>query len=600
MDIFRILSTDKTKDKDIIKRAYLMKLKNTNPEGKPKEFMQLRLAYEKALEYADSQDEVINSNEKNNLHSNKSEIDIWMEKVEKVYKNLKSRNNLDKWRELLKDDVLKNLNSKKEARYSLLEFIVENHFAPFELVTFLNKELDFIDNLDDLYEKFPKTFIDNVNIYKMYNGELPPYSLFDLKDNLEYDEINYSKNIELMYYEGCYLENNDKLDEAQRIFEELNILDEGNSYANIKLGGIHREKGEYEEAIKYYTKQIEIECNYEYYFHRIYLNMDACNFDSAYEDLKYLENVIPESSRVYDELGMYYSTIDKNEEALKYYLKAKAIEDSNEEKEVTYLNYRLANAYIELEMYEEAIKCHEEDYANSKDEDDLFQIYIIYMKMGDFKRGEEYLKQYLEGKKLSKFSLEYKYKMAQMFWKSGRLSEANKYFSLIVNSDDSEIYIDKGKFYYYMNNLNKAILSLEKGIAINEVEVEVYEEDLDISAYIYAARIYKDLGCEEQAFEYANTVLNLISEDFDEFPMNYKYAGDAYAILGEFKKAEKYLKKALNEPTCMYYSIDAIVGLIYLEILKENVDKAKKYLEEGRKIDPLDDDIIGFGEMLGC
>ena len=44
----------------------------------------------------------------------------------------------------------------------------------------------------------------------------------------------------------------------------------------------------------------------------------------------------------------------------------------------------------------------------------------------------------------------------------------------------------------------------------------------------------------------------------------------------------------------------AIAGLIYLEILKENIDKAKEYLEEGKKIDPSDEDIIGFGEILGC
>ena len=67
-------------------------------------------------------------------------------------------------------------------------------------------------------------------------------------------------------------------------------------------------------------------------------------------------------------------------------MKAKSIEDSNEEKEVVYLNYRLATAYRKLKMYEEAIKCYEEDYAESEDEDALFEIYNVYMEMGDFKR----------------------------------------------------------------------------------------------------------------------------------------------------------------------------------------------------------------------
>ena len=51
MDIFKILDIEKTKDKMAIKQAYLSKLSETNPEDKPEEFMMLREAYEKALEY---------------------------------------------------------------------------------------------------------------------------------------------------------------------------------------------------------------------------------------------------------------------------------------------------------------------------------------------------------------------------------------------------------------------------------------------------------------------------------------------------------------------------------------------------------------------
>ena len=71
-------------------------------------------------------------------------------------------------------------------------------------------------------------------------------------------------------------------------------------------------------------------------------------------------------------------------------MKAKTIEDSNEENEVVYLNYRLATVYRKLGMYEEAIKCYEEDYADDEDEDTLFEIYNVYMDMGDFKRGEDF------------------------------------------------------------------------------------------------------------------------------------------------------------------------------------------------------------------
>lgn len=1058
MDIFKILDLNITKEKDIIKRAYLSKLQNTNPEDKPEEFMQLRQAYEEALEYADLKDETSNSNENDNL--NKNEIDLWMEKIKLVYNNFKTRNDLNKWGQLLKDDVCQGLDTKLESRDAFLEFLMDNYYISGKLMRFLNEEFDFTGNLDELYENYPRPFIDNIILYRITNDEYPLYSLFDINEELNYDEFlnmfyelndfymeneydkaielikkiddlniyhpeldkkkaqiyysmeeyekaldfienidskydevvetklikamiftkqekldeakeyfyevlnkdprnsiaiewltsiyqsedrlldskaliyglfykgysdyyiddildninekiistyeenpnkNYNKseiieiawaynenndfdnalkllnsievdkstecgyyalmtkvhsnlnkglksfnylekweksiennkeieitdlnrrykclsgvyksksliyinkkemdealkyinksleilptdinnlewkikilymqrklkevvdfsdeiiklnpenqviqrikaralydmgdftrsfevceemleiykyqifpyvqkarilieveeiddameildflekeevesesinfikglmayckddiesakeifeniiekiesnkdiglefeeevylyyikctykektpediirlankgleynrkNMELMYYKGWYLIEVDKLDEAQKIYEELDTIDEGNSYSKTKLGDIHRLKGDLDKALEYYTKQIELEYDDEDYFDRITLNMDLYNFDSVYEDLTYLERVMPESPRVYDDLGIYYNMLDKPEEALKYYLKAKAIEDRNEIKELKYLSYRIATVYQKLKMYKEAIKCYEEDYEQSEDEDNLFEIYNVCMEIGDFKKGEEYLKKYLKIKNISKFSTEYRYRMAMMLWQSNRLSEAKKYFSLIISLGDSQINRDKGRLYYYMNNLDKAIMSMEKGIGINEVEVEEDGEEPDINAYIHAARVYKDLGCEEKAFEYAKTVLKLIEEDLDdkkdELPMNYKYAGDAYAILGDFEKAEKYLKKALNSPICMYCSkskcTDAIAGLIYLEHLNENTDKAKEYLEEGRKIDPSDEDIIGFGEILGC
>ncbi|KHS58670.1 hypothetical protein QX51_01530 [Terrisporobacter othiniensis] len=246
MDIFQILNIDKTKDKDIIKRAYLTKLQNTNPEDKPEEFMQLRLAYEKALEYANSQDEIIN--EKDNLNSKKSEIDIWMEKVEEVYKNFKSRNDLDKWEELLEDDICQNLDSKIEVRDSLLEFLMENYFIPSTLVRFLNKEFDFMDNLDDLYEKFPKAFIDNVIIYKMSNDEFPLYSLFDLKDNLDYDEFL------IKFYELRDLYSEREYTSALKLYDEIKSLNIYHPELQKKLAQIYYSIDEYDKCLEVIDK----------------------------------------------------------------------------------------------------------------------------------------------------------------------------------------------------------------------------------------------------------------------------------------------------------------------------------------------------------
>ncbi|WP_434796288.1 hypothetical protein [Terrisporobacter vanillatitrophus] len=1045
MEIFKILNVNITRDKDIIKKAYLSKLQNTNPEDKQEEFMQLRQAYDKALEYADLQYETNNSN------IDKNEIDLWIEKVQSVYSNFKTRNDLNKWAQFLNDDVCQRLDTKIESRDAILEFFMDNYYVSGELIRFLNEEFDFMGNLHELYEKYPRYFIDNLIVYRIIDEEYPLYSLFDINEELNYDEflnmfyelndfykeneydkaiqlvkkidelgiyhpeldkkkaqiyysikkydkalefienidpkyeevvetklikamiltkqekfdeakeyyyevlnkdhrnsiaiegltyicqsedrlldakaliyslsykgysdyyikdildsinekiistyeenpnkneiieiawaynenhdynnalkllnsieidksiecmyyalmtkvhsnleknlksfnylekweksiennkeieitdlnrryrclsqvyksksliyinqkemdkalkyinksleilptdintlewkarilykqrklkevidlsdkiirfnpenqviqrikakalydmgdftssfevceemleiykyqtfpyvqkarilieveqmddaieilnflemqkvecesINFikgfiayskndiekakeifedivekiesdkdifvefkeevylyyikctykektpediirlankglecdSKNIELMHYKGWCLFELEKLDEAQQIYEALDIMDKGNAYSKTKLGHIQRLKGNFDKALEYYTKQIELEYDYEDYFDRITLNMDLYNFDSAYKDITYLERVMPENPRVYDELGIYYNMIDKSEEALKYYLKSRSIEDEDNIEALKYLNYKIATVYRRLGMYQEAIKCYKENYKQSKEEYNLLEIYNVYMQIGDFKKGEEYLKKYLKTLNLSKFSVEYRYKIAMMFWESNRLSEAKKHFSLIL-SDDSEINMDKGRFYYYTNNLKKALSCIEKSI---EIDNSLGEEP-NKNNFIIAGRICLKLGYEYKAINYAKRVLRLLQKDLeskkDLIPLMYKYAGGAYAICREYEKAEEYLKRALEAPKCMhcerYKCIDAIVELIHLEILKENMDKAREYLEEGRKIDPSDIDIIGFEKMLGC
>lgn len=109
MKIFKILGIEPTKNEMEIKEAYLNKLSDTNPEDKPEEFMQLRKAYEEAIEYANQEDEE-DTNEIDN-----TEIGLWMAKVREVYNNFRARNDINAWSELLKDDVCQNIGTKTDA-----------------------------------------------------------------------------------------------------------------------------------------------------------------------------------------------------------------------------------------------------------------------------------------------------------------------------------------------------------------------------------------------------------------------------------------------------------------------------------------------------
>ena len=116
MRIFKILGIEPTKNEMEIKEAYLNKLSDTNPEDKPEEFMQLRKAYEEAIEYANQEDEE-DTNEIDN-----TEIGLWMAKVREVYNNFRARNDINAWSELLKDDVCQNIDQNRCKRCSIRIF----------------------------------------------------------------------------------------------------------------------------------------------------------------------------------------------------------------------------------------------------------------------------------------------------------------------------------------------------------------------------------------------------------------------------------------------------------------------------------------------
>ena len=147
MDIFKILDIEKTKDKMAIKQAYLSKLSETNPEDKPEEFMMLREAYEKALEYADMDEDIEDNYEEDDIFGHENEdINIWLKKVDEVYRNFKTRNDENAWKELLKDDVCQNIDTKNDAREMLLVYFMKNYYLPSNILRLLNGFFNFIDD----------------------------------------------------------------------------------------------------------------------------------------------------------------------------------------------------------------------------------------------------------------------------------------------------------------------------------------------------------------------------------------------------------------------------------------------------------------------
>lgn len=243
MDIFKILDIEKTKDKMVIKQAYLSKLSETNPEDKPEEFMMLREAYEKALEYADIDDDVENDDKEDNLFDNENEdINIWLRKVDKVYKNFKTRNDEKAWKELLNDDVCQNIDTKNDAREMLLVYFMKNFYLPSNVIRLLNGFFNFIDDLNELYEVFPREFIDNIIVDGVKYDEYPVYSMFEIDEELDYDSF-----LREFYKMNAYYKDG-KLDEAIELVQNLKLSEVKHPELDRKEAFIYYNMGELDKC----------------------------------------------------------------------------------------------------------------------------------------------------------------------------------------------------------------------------------------------------------------------------------------------------------------------------------------------------------------
>lgn len=162
-----ILGIEPTKDKKIITNAYRLKLLHTNPEDKPEEFKALREAYEQALAYAETEE------------TEKTSVDLWVEKLDYIYSNMKLRCSLSAWQELLSDDVCIALDTRMKAEDAMIRYFMDYYFLPHKVWQYLNQEFNWTDRVEELRETYPADFIDYIIVDGLNFEELLTYELYE-------------------------------------------------------------------------------------------------------------------------------------------------------------------------------------------------------------------------------------------------------------------------------------------------------------------------------------------------------------------------------------------------------------------------------------
>lgn len=269
MGIWGELGIEATKDKELITKAYRDRLVKVNPEVDSQGFMKLRNAYEEAMKYADTIEEEDNT-----------PIGKWIKKIEANYMNYPKRIDENSWKELLEDEICLALDTKEEARDSLLTFLMSHYVLPQKVWMLFDKEYDIKNIREELYEKFPKDFINYGVIYNIDNPDTIDFDSFEIDEDLDYDTF-----INLYIALKKAMRGNDR-EEINKIIEDMDSL------------GIEYPYFDIEKAVLYIRDSKQTE---------------------AIEILERINRLLPNKLEVNYLLGVSYSSQDKVEEALVYY-----------------------------------------------------------------------------------------------------------------------------------------------------------------------------------------------------------------------------------------------------------------------------------------
>ena len=274
------------------------------------------------------------------------------------------------------------------------------------------------------------------------------------------------------------------------------------------LGVSYRDIGDYNKAIEYHEKALEIR-----------INALGENQPELYNNL----------GISYDGLGDYGKAIEYHEKALE--IRINTLGENHPDVADSYNN--LGISYDGLGDYNKAIEYHKktlEIRINTLGDDHLGVVNsynnlgVAYNSLGDYNKAIEYHEKALEIRI--------------------NTPGENQNHRNIIRS-----YVFLGKIYYGLGDYGKAIEYYEKAL---EIEINTLDENHpDIADYYNnLGVVYNDLGDYGKAIEYYEKALeiriNILGENDPDITFYYSNIGESYHGLGDYGKAIEYYEKALE------------------------------------------------------
>ena len=400
------------------------------------------------------------------------------------------------------------------------------------------------------------------------------------------------------YCVGCIYQDMNREEDAIESFEKVLELNENYRNTLDKLFRIYRKRygqknrrADYEKALYYVNKNIEISEDNDPYFERALLYDDAMEIELAIQDYEAYLKDFPDSRAAYGNMGFGYRAIREYEKAIECFEKAKSLMENKNESSSVY--YQSAKCYMALEQYDRALKEAMEGHELFPDDEDFLDLLAeVYVKL------EQYDEAICYYEKVNNLSYDSYHNIADIWHIQGKEEEEIKVFEKalkeIPEDKKARIYGRLGDYYYYRLDYEKSIENYLKAIALETDEWQLYLHEKNLAQPYYLAGDY------EKAKEHAKKALEYFhksgykEEDYIAYisrsATRLSQFGWLYLCLGEKEKAKQCFEKMDKVPTCRFceykkcYESAVNLGRYYESI--GEYEKAIEMLEEALRRKP--------------
>lgn len=509
MDCWNFLKLNPTKDKREIKRAYSKLLPVYHPEKDHDGFMRLRQAYEEAVRWAEQEE-----TEKENL----TPVDIWMQKVEETYCNFKDRLDVERWKELLDEDVCIAIDSSNECNERLLIYLADHILVPHEVLQVLGDYFHWESRREQLCEVFPPNYID----YLCANAKYPDnfrYLLLDTSLDIDYDAF-----LEDYYRLEREVQNGNK-EEVQKLLEDIPKYGVKHpDLLEMQMRGYLLLENR-EQVQKICDELKELAPDDEHTFHCLArCNLELCNYELA---LEYYDRILEQKE---EHVGAWMGKAACYRE-LKQFDKALELAQKAQDK-VPYDGY-VRNFLVILN--EDMVASKKEEYeANPSNTRCQYEYCKVLADAYRFEEAVEILK-HISPEEL----LEQEYcelcSRVYMDMENQNCEKAIPYLERLIELEPKKqvYYEDLGYCYGEAGRLEEAKAIYAKARELDETSPRIYYR---------LAQIY----IKEKQYEKAVAVCDTGLKYNDQIPNLYHFKAEAYYYLREYGRALELCDRAIS------------------------------------------------------